>query len=219
LSETPSGSDAADRVFTGFRTTSEDFGSMIADVLGKGVPVFPSEVVSVSDVVDRVFAGFRTLSETPTVSDVASRVFTGFRTTSENLASMISDVINRGVARSLSEVVSVAVSLNKGAGKFPLLSVVPSDVVGRVFTGARAISENSVSAVSDAVDRAFTGFRSTSQNLASAIAASVRKDVGKFPLETLVPSDVAGRVFTGARAISEDSVTAVSDDLDIPFTG
>src|SRR2546428_12691035 len=76
---------------------------------------------------------------------------------------------------------TLAVSLSKGAGKFPLLSVVPSDVVGRVFTGARAISESSVSSMSDSVIRAFTGFRSTSQNLASAIAASVRKDVGKFP--------------------------------------
>src|SRR5213594_977692 len=219
LSETPSVSDAADRVFTGFRTTSEDFGSMIADVLGKGVPVFPSEVVSVSDVVDRVFAGFRTLSETTTVSDVASRVFTGFRTTSENLASMISDVINRGVARSLSEVVSVAASVSKGAGKFPLLSVVPSDVVGRVFTGARAISENSVSSMSDSVTRAFTGFRSTSESLASAIAASVSKGAGKFPLLGVVSSDVVGRVFTGARAISENSVSSMSDSVTRAFTG
>src|SRR5207249_8180216 len=121
--------------------------------------------------------------------------FTGCRSTSQKLAS------------------AIAASVRKDVGKFPLETLVPSDVASRVFTGARAISEDSVSAVSDSVIRAFTGFRSTSENLASAIAASVRKDVGKFPLETLVPSDVASRVFTGARAISEDSVSAVSDSV------
>src|SRR2546422_10869142 len=69
----------------------------------------------------------------------------------------------------------------------------PSDVLGRVFAGARFISDNSVSAISDSVARAFTGFRSTSENLASAIAASVSKGAEKFPLLSVVPSDVVGR--------------------------
>src|SRR5438309_10302552 len=101
------------------------------------------ESTTVSDAVARLFTGLRTLAEAPTLSDAASRVFTGFRATSENLGSTISDVVTKGVSKSLSEVVSIAVSLSKGAGKFPLESVVPSDVVGRVFMGSRAISENS----------------------------------------------------------------------------
>src|SRR5207245_8309147 len=95
--------------------------------------------------------------------------------------------------------------------------VVPSDVVGRVFTGARAISENSVSAMSDSVARAFTGFRSTSENLASAIAASVSKGAGKFPLESVVPSDVLGRVFSGFKTLAE--APTISDAASIAFTG
>src|SRR5438128_9332856 len=110
-----------------------------------------TERAVVSDAIARLFTGVKSLVESPTVSDAASRAFTGFRTTSENLASMISDVVNKGVARSLSVVVSIADSVRKGAGKFPLESVVPSDVLGRVFTGARVISENSVSAMSDSV--------------------------------------------------------------------
>src|SRR5438128_9291172 len=95
---------------------------------------------------------FPLLSVVP--SDVVGRAFTGFRATSENLGSTISDVVTKGAAKSISEVVSIAVSLSKGAGKFPLLSVVPSDVVGRAFTGARATSENPVSTLSDGVARA-----------------------------------------------------------------
>src|SRR3989442_3963449 len=90
----------------------------------------------------RAFTGVRTLAEAPTVSDAASRAFTGFRATSENLGSTISDVVTKGAAKSISEVISIAASLSKGAGKFPLLSVVPSDVIGRVFTGSRAIERN-----------------------------------------------------------------------------
>src|SRR5207247_1082308 len=216
LTESPTVADSVARVFSGAMGISEDLASLISDTANRGTFSFLSEAVAPSDLATRVFDGFRTLSETPSVSDAADRVFTGFRTTSEDLASMIADVINRGVARSLSEVVSVAVSLNKGAGKFPFLSVVPSDVVGRVFTGARAISENSVSAISDGVTRAFTGFRSTSENLASAIAASVRKDVGKFPLETVVPSDVVSRVFTRSGALWEGQ--ALSDAGSRDFT-
>src|SRR5439155_1772062 len=86
-------------------------------------------------------------------SDVVGRVFTGFRTTSWDLSSAISDVVTKGDAKSISEVFSIAVSLNKGAGKFPLLSVVPSDVVGRVFTGLSATSEDFASAISDVVTK------------------------------------------------------------------
>src|SRR2546425_664359 len=152
-------------------------------------------------------------------SDVVGRVFTGFRTTSEDLASTIADVVNRGLVKSLSEVVSIADSVSRGVGKFPLVSLVPSDVVGRVFTGARSISDNSVSVVSDSVTRAFTGFRSTAESLVSAIADSVSKAAAKFPLESLVPSDVVGRVFTGARSISDNSVSVISDSVTRAFTG
>src|SRR5437870_5457714 len=212
-------SDSVARAFTGFRSTSESLASAIAASVSKGAGKFPLLSVVPSDVMGRVFTGFRTLSETPTLSDAASRAFTGFRTTSENLASAISGVVNKGVARSISVVVSIAASVRKDVGKFPLETLVPSDVASRVFTGARAISEDSVSTVSDTVIRAFTGFRSTSENLASAIAASVRKDVGKFPLLSVVPSDVVGRVITGGRAISENSVVAVSDSVISAFTG
>src|SRR5437870_953074 len=210
-------SDSVARAFTGFRSTSESLASAIAASVSKGAGKFPLLSVVPSDVMGRVFTGFRTLSETPTLSDAASRAFTGFRTTSENLASAISGVVNKGVARSISVVVSIAASVRKDVGKFPLETLVPSDVASRVFTGARAISEDSVSAVSDSVIRAFTGFRSTSENLASAIAASVRKGAAKFPLLSVVPSDVVGRVITGFRTLSE--TPSVSDAADRVFTG
>src|SRR5207245_1648127 len=161
--------------------------------------------------------GVRTLTEIPTGSDAASRVFTVFRTTSENLASTISDVVNKGLVKPLSEVVSITASVSKGVGKFPLVSLVPSDVVGRVFTGARSISDNSVSVVSDSVTRAFTGFRSTAESLVSAIADSVSKAAAKFTLESLVPSDVVGRVFAGFRTLTE--IPTVSDTASRVFTG
>src|SRR5207245_1289199 len=156
------------------------------------------------------FAGVRSLSETPTISDAASRPFSGFRTTSENLASTISDVVNKGLVKPLSEVVSITDSVSKGAGRLALESLVPSDVVGRVFTGARVISDNSVSVVSDSVTRAFTGFRSTAESLVSAIADSVSKAAAQLPLERLVPSDVVGRVFTGLKTLTEASRVAVA---------
>src|SRR2546428_801193 len=152
---------------------------------------------------------FPLLSVVP--SDVVGRVFTGFRTTSEDLGSTISDVVTKGAAKSISEADSIAVSLSKGAGKFPLLSVVPSDVVGRVFTGARAISENSVSAVSDSVTRAFTGFRSTSESLASAIAAIVNRGVARSLLEAPPISGTTSRLFTGFRGLAESPT--VSDAI------
>src|SRR2546426_4723943 len=130
---------------------------------------------------------------------------------------MISDVVNKGVARALSVVVAIADSVRKGAGKFPLESVVPSDVVGRVFTGARVISENSLSAVSDSVARAFTGFRSTSENLASAIADSVSKNVGKSLFEAPPISGTTSRLFTGFKGLTES--TTVSDAIARLFTG
>src|SRR3989454_1544949 len=130
---------------------------------------------------------------------------------------MISDVVNKGVARALSVVVAIADSVRKGDGKFPLESVVPSDVLGRVFTGARAISENSVSAMSDSVARAFTGFRSTAESVASALSDSISKGAGKFALESVVPSDVVGRVFTGFRTLAE--APTVSDAASRVFTG
>src|SRR5207245_7447215 len=99
-----------------------------------------SEVVSIAVSLSKGAGKFPLLSVVP--SDVVGRAFTGFRTTSEDLGSTISDVVTKGAAKSISEVVSIAVSLSKGAGKFPLLSVVPSDVVGRVFSGVGCISEN-----------------------------------------------------------------------------
>src|SRR5439155_1112991 len=193
----------------GFRTTWWDFSFAISDNLSEGAAKHISEVVSIAVSMNKGAGKFPLLSVVP--SDVVGRVFTGFRTTSWDLSSAISDVVTKGAAKSMSEVVSIAVSLNKGAGKFPLLSVVPSDVVGRVFTGARAISENSVSAVSDSVTKLFHGFRGTAESLASALSDSINKGAGKFPLLSVVPSDAAGRVFTGARAISENSVSAMSD--------
>src|SRR2546425_3893583 len=125
-------------------------------------------------------------------SDVVGRVFTGFRTTSEDLASTIADVVNRGLVKSLSEVVSIADSVSRGVGKFPLVSLVPSDVVGRVFTGARSISDNSVSVISDSVTSAFTGFRSTAECLVSAIADSISKGAGKRAPERPAAFDALG---------------------------
>src|SRR3989442_14669928 len=113
-------SDSVIRAFTGFRSTSENLASAIAASVSKGAGKFPLESLVPSDVLGRVFTGFRTLAEAPTVSDAASRVFTGFRTTSENLASVISDVVNKGDARSLLVVVSITDSVREGAGKFPL---------------------------------------------------------------------------------------------------
>src|SRR5438094_3774942 len=137
-------SDVVSRVFTGFRTTSWVVSSAISNGVTKGAAKSISEVVSIAVSLNKGAGKFPLLSVVP--SDVVGRVFTGFRTTSWDLGSTISDVVTKGAAKSMSEVVSIAVSLNKGAGKFPLLSVVPSDVVGRVFTGSCAISENSVSA-------------------------------------------------------------------------
>src|SRR3989442_10286382 len=121
-----------------------------------------SDVVSMGMGVSKGAGKF--LVETVVLSDVLARVFTGFRTTSEDLGSAISDVVTKGVSKSLSEVVSIAVSLSKGAGKFPLESVVPSDVLGRVFTGARAISENSVSDGWGGVSGTFVDFGSRAES-------------------------------------------------------
>src|SRR2546428_3072368 len=92
---------------------------------------------------------------------------------------------------------------------FPYTTLFRSDVMGRVFTGFRTLSETP--SVSDAADRVFTGFRTTSENLAStiarnstrlnsshdqiayAVACSEKKGAGKFPLESVVPSDVVAR--------------------------
>src|SRR5207247_4370217 len=135
LTESPTVADSVARVFSGAMGISEDLASLISDTANRGTFSFLSEAVAPSDLATRVFTGFRTLSETPSVSDAADRVFTGFRTTSESLASAISGVVNKGVARSISEVVSIADSVRKRAGKFPRESVVPSDVVARLFSG------------------------------------------------------------------------------------
>src|SRR5207245_3356793 len=133
-----------------------------------------SEVVSITDCVSKGAGKFAQVSLVP--SDVVGRVFIGFRTTSESLASTISDVVTKGVAKSLSEVVSITDSVSKGAGKFAQVSLVPSDVVGRVFTGARSISDNSVSVISDSLTKVFHGFRSTSESLVSALSDIVRSE-------------------------------------------
>src|SRR5207253_9251711 len=189
--------EAARRASTRFRGAAEHLASAIAASVSKGAGKFPLVSVVPSDVVGRVITVFRTLSETPSVSDAADRVFTGFRTTSESLASAISDVANKGVARSISVVVSIADSVRKGAGKFPLESVVPSDLVGRVFTGFRTTSESLASAISGVVNKGVA--KSLSEVV--SIADSVRKGAGKFPLVSVVPSDVVDRIFTRARAI------------------
>src|SRR5436309_7371547 len=200
-------SDRVTRAFTGFRSTAESLASALSDSISKGAGKFALESVVPSDVIGRVFTGFRTLAETPTISDAASRVFTGFRTTSWDLSSAISDVVTKGDATSITVVVSIAVWLNKGAGKFPLLSVVPSDVVGRVFTGFRTTSEDLGSTISDVVTKGAA--KSISEVV--SIAVSLNKGAGKFPLLSVVPSDVVGRVFTGFRTTSEDLVSTISD--------
>src|SRR3989454_3318141 len=186
-------SDSVTKVFHGFRSTSESLASAIAAIVNKGLVKSLSEAPPISGTTSRLFAGFRglaesptlsdaiarlfhgvrSLSETPTISDAASRVFTGFRTTSENLASTISDVVRKGAVKSLSEVVSITDSVSKGAGWLALESLVPSDVVGRVFTGFRTLTENPTA--SDSASRVFTGFRTTSESLASTISDVVRK--------------------------------------------
>src|SRR2546427_1908485 len=82
-----------------------------------------------------------------------------------------------------------------------LESVVPSDVIGRVFTGARAISENSLSALSDSGVRAFTGFRSTSENLASGAAEQPGERERKFILLRFVLFDRQSKDCTAIRHV------------------
>src|SRR5439155_149046 len=189
----------------GFRTTWWDFSFAISDNLSEGAAKHISEVVSIAVSMNKGAGKFPLLSVVP--SDVVGRVFTGFRTTSWDLSSAISDVVTKGAAKSISEVVSIAVSLNKGAGKYPLLSVVPSDVVGRVFTGFRTTSEDLGSTISDVVTKGAA--KSISEVV--SIAVSLNKGAGKFPLLSVVPSDVVGRVFTGLSATSEDFASAISD--------
>src|SRR5207245_9321453 len=88
----------------------------------------------------------------------------------------IANVLHTVVSTSLSHVVAMTDSVSKGAGKFAQVSLVPSDVVGRVFSGARSISDNSVSVISDSLTKVFHGFRSTSESLVSAIADIVRSE-------------------------------------------
>src|SRR5439155_2507152 len=156
------------RAFTGFRSTSESLASAIADSVSKNVGKSLSETPLISDTTSRLFSTFKGLTESttvsdaierfftelgrgiaeaPIISDATSRAFTGFRTTSENLASTISDVVNKGVARSLSEVVSIADSLSKGDRKCLLESLMPSDVIGRIFTGFRSLAENRLATI------------------------------------------------------------------------
>src|SRR5207245_2338357 len=153
----------------------------------------------------------------------------GFRATSENLGSTISDVVTKGVSKSLSEVVSIAVSLSKGAGKFPLESVVPSDVLARVFTGFRTTSEDFGSAISAEVTKVVrksisearqlsstsrilvTTFNGLTLSTAVSIAvAIIFTGVRSLP-ETPTASDVASRVFTGFRTTSDSLASAISD--------
>src|SRR5207245_1753328 len=201
-------SDSVTRAFTGFRSTAESLVSAIAAIVNKGLVKSLSEAPPISDTTSRLFAGFRglaesptlsdaiarlfagvrSLSETPTISDAASRPFSGFRTTSENLASTISDVVNKGLVKPLSEVVSITDSVSKGAGRLALESLVPSDVVGRVFTGARVISETP--ALFESVSRAFacSGSRSAAVALTCSIADSISKGERLLALVSLAPS-------------------------------
>src|SRR5437899_2676818 len=151
LAEAPTISDAVSRLFTGFRGLTENLAGDVTDSISKSAGKFVFETPALSDVTDRLFTGFRSLTETPTISDVASRVFTGFRTMSESLASTISDAVGIGKCFQAfqSEVVSIADSVSRGVGRFALESVVPSDVVGRVFTGFRTTSEDLASTISD----------------------------------------------------------------------
>src|SRR2546425_1016896 len=153
LAEMPTVSDTITRAFTGFRGLTESLVSAIADSVNKGVERFAPESVVPSDVIGRVFAGFRTLTESPTVADSVARVFSGARGVSENLASLISDTVNKGTFSFLSE------------------AVAPSDLATRVYNGLRTLSETPT--ISDAASRVFTGFRTTSENLASTISDAV----------------------------------------------
>src|SRR2546428_6835017 len=103
------------------------------------------------------------------------------------LSETVAKALTRPKITAVRVVATIADSVSKGVGKFPLESLVPSDVVGRVFTGARSISDNSVSVISDSVTRAFTGFRSTAESLVSAIADSISKGAGRLRLEELTP--------------------------------
>src|SRR3989475_102101 len=153
LTETPTISDIASRAFTGFRGLPENLASAIADSVRRGGGRFALESVVPSDVAVRVFAGFRTLTESPTVADSVARVFSGARGISENLASLISDTVNKGTFSFLSE------------------AVAPSDLATRVYNGLRTLSETPT--ISDAASRVFTGFRTTSESLASTISDAV----------------------------------------------
>src|SRR2546426_12118601 len=88
-----------------------------------------------------------------------------------------------------------------------------------LFPYTTLFRSNSVSAMSDSVARAFTGFRSTSENLASAIAASVSKGAEKFPLESVVPSDVLGRDIAGLGTIADVAAAGISEKKTRDGTG
>src|SRR3989441_7748170 len=127
--------------------------------------------------------------------------------------------------------------VSKGAGKFPLESVVPSDVVGRVFSGGRGVSEDISSLISDLVDkgrsttaflsevvapsdlasRVFNAFRTTSES--PAISDAVVRVFGGFRAlaETQTIADVVARVFGGFRTLTESPT--VADSVDRVFAG
>src|SRR5438128_12039892 len=116
--------EAVTVAINGVRTTAESVAFSLTDSISKAAVKFPLESVVPSDVLGRVFTGFRTLAEAPTFSDAASRVFTGFRATSDSLASVISDVVNKGVAKSLSGVIGRAEWRGNSAGEFTWKSMV-----------------------------------------------------------------------------------------------
>src|SRR5207247_11035737 len=92
-------------------------------------------------------------------------------------------------------------SVSKGAVKFALESVVPSDVVGRVFAGFRTLTESPT--VADSVARVFSGARDISENLASLISDTANRGTFSFLSEAVAPSDLVTSVFNGFRTLSE----------------
>src|SRR5439155_673347 len=191
--------DAASRVFTGFRNTSESLSGAISDTISKLLGKNIAEAPPISDALSRVFNGARALAESPTISDIVFNGNTIIRGLTENLSSTIADMISRGGDHTA----SIAESLSL------------SDSLTRLFGGFRTVAESPT--VSDSVSRAFTGFRGLSESLVSALSDSVSKGAGKFSSESLVPSDVIGRVFTGFRTLSE--APTLSDVASRVFTG
>src|SRR5256712_694805 len=217
-------------------TTSLSETPPLSDSMNKGVGKFPSATPSLSGTTASSFQGFRSEGEHPSLSYASNKAFAGSRALSEGMASALSDAVIRifpgfrGISEDLS---AISASISKDAGKFSTESLVAaltdtigkaagklasetislSDLLSRIFTGARGVPEDLTSTIFDSASRIFTGFRGTSESLDSAITDMIGKGSGKFAAEALSPFDVLGRLFSGFRVMPEDLTSSISDSI------